>query len=163
MSIKANTIPSIASLKRQQGASLLETLIAGFVFAIGVLTVAGLQLQGLSTLSNSSSINAAMIGASDMADRMRANAIALSSGAYDNINAANVVDPDCGNNCSDSEMAQLDAFSVFAQLQSLLPQSSMQISNAGSGIFTVDIQWLERNGAEQGTMRHRISFRPYTP
>ena len=151
------------STKYQKGISMIETLIAAFVFSIGVLTVTALQLKGLTQLTNSNSMATAMLGASDMADRMRANPMGMKTGAYDSLFAKDIADPGCGNTCSYADQAKLDAFKAFEQLSGELPDSSLRITNGGGGLFTVDVIWLERNGVKQDIQRHRFSFRPYNP
>ena len=138
-------------------------MIAAFVFSMGILTVVALQLKGINKLSNSSSISAAMISASDMADRMRANHTGVENGSYDSLWGQYASDPACGSTCNSAQQATLDVYSVYQEMKHELPESSLQVINAGDGLFTIDVLWLERNGAIKEILRHRFSFRPYNP
>lgn len=58
---------------RQRGFSLIEALITLFVFAIGILTVAGLQLISKKANYDAAQRTTAGMLANDIAERMRAN------------------------------------------------------------------------------------------
>jgi len=146
-----------------RGFSLLEVLIASFIFGTGILGIAGLQLKSISMLSNSNSMSVAMLGANDMADRMRANPAGVADGYYDALDGTGYTDPSCGSTCTSSELAQLDAFTVNEQLSSELAEAKLTVVNTGNNVFTVEINWLERIGNNSETKVHRISFLPYNP
>jgi len=141
---------------------MLEVLIAAFVFATGILGVAGLQMNSLAMLSNSSSISSAMLGANDLAERMRANPIGIFSGFYDDQTGASATDPGCGSQCSPSQLAVQDVYVVHQQLTQNLNSPVLEIKNTGD-IYTIEVKWFERIGAESETKSHRVSFRPYDP
>lgn len=149
-------------LKKNSGFSLIEVMIAVFVFATGILGIAGLQLKGLNMLSNSNSVSVAMLGINDLADRMRANPTGITDGAYDSLDQ-DVTNPNCGTSCTSSELAQLDVFSVYSQLDTGLPSATLSVSNVGNDIFTIEVTWLERVGENSETKTHRVSFLPYKP
>lgn len=71
-------VPSV-----QQGASLLEVMIAVVVLSVGLLGVAALQGSALQTTHSSLMRSQATTLAADMADRLRANRNQAISGAYD--------------------------------------------------------------------------------
>lgn len=94
----------------QQGFSLIEVLIAMFVIAIGLLGAAGLQLQGLQQLQSSYLRSQATIIAYDMADRMRANPVALASGAYNDPTAKLTANCLTIAGCTPAELAEHDFY-----------------------------------------------------
>ncbi|MBX2858620.1 MAG: type IV pilus modification protein PilV [Cellvibrionaceae bacterium] len=149
-------------MKLSQGFSLIEVLIAIFVFATGVLGVAGLQMKSLAMLTNSHSVNIAMYAANDMADRMRANPVAVFDGFYDNINGTES-DPLCSGACTSAELAQFDAYAVMQSLNGELPEPTLSVENTGNNVFTISITWTERIGKDSNTKTHRVSFVPYKP
>lgn len=150
------------SKTKNSGFSLIEVLVAGFVFATGILGIASLQLKSMGMLSNSDSMNVAMIAASDIVDRMHANSVAVFEGNYDSIDES-VSEQTCTDSCSVMEIARQDVYSVYQQISGQLPDATLSVSNLGNNIFTVEITWTERIGTNSTTKRHRVSFLPYKP
>jgi len=144
------------------GFSLIEVLVAVFVFATGILGLASLQMNGLKILSNSHSISSAMLAANDMADRMRANPVALFDGYYDAITGSET-NPECGSDCSAAQIAQYDAYSVASYIDEQLPEPTLSVANTGNNVFTIEVTWTERLGIITETKVHRVSFVPYKP
>lgn len=143
---------------KNHGFSLIEVLIAILLFATGILGIAGLQVKSLNMLSNSDSINAAMVGASDMAGRMRMNNIGLQSDAYDAIDLPATTKPSC-TECDETEHALLESYEVYESLQTSLPSPTLSILDVGDDIYTIQITWEERVGTLTETKSHRMSFR----
>ena len=73
---------------RQQGLSLIEVMIALFVFSFGLLALAALMASGLKYNTSALHRSYATSQAYDMADRMRANRLCLELGHYDNLDAS---------------------------------------------------------------------------
>lgn len=144
------------------GFSLIEVLISIFVFATGILGLAGMQMKGLGMLSNSNSISFAMLAVNDMADRMRANPVGVFAGDYDSIDGTEH-DPSCGTNCTPAQLAQYDAFEINAQVSTELPEAAISVVNSGNNIFTIEVSWFERISELSETKTHRVSFVPYKP
>ncbi len=144
------------------GFSLIEAMVAAFVFATGILGAASLQMKSLSMLSNSSSMSAAMFSVNGMADRMRANTVGVESGAYDDLDDQ-ASDPNCGYSCSPAQLAALDVYTVYSQMSQELPTATLTVDNVGNDVFTIEATWTERVGENTATKRHRVSFRPYDP
>lgn len=72
----------VSTLKTQQGISLLETMIAVLVLAIGLLGVAGLQTMNLKNSQSAHQRTMAVMLAGSMAERIRANALLARTGVY---------------------------------------------------------------------------------
>lgn len=151
-----------------RGFGLIEVLIAIVIFAAGVLGVAGMQLNGLSMLSNSNALNTAVVGAADMADRIRANPLGLESGAYDNVNGKATVSA-CQGTCTPDQIAKQDAAEILAQLQTNLISPNLTVLNANNGLYTVEVSWTEKENADwsfadnvvgENTQSHRFTFLP---
>lgn len=78
-----NTIPAHKHRDDcQHGFTLLEVLISLVVLSIGLLGLAGLQSTGLRFNQSAAMRSQATQLAYDMADRMRANSVAVSAGNY---------------------------------------------------------------------------------
>ncbi len=115
----------------EAGFTLIEVLVTVLIMAVGLLGLAGLQLTALQYNHSAYMRSQATMLANDIADRMRANAVAERAGAYDVGTAA--VDTDCNNNatgCTTSELAGNDLFEWNAALASDLP--------AGEGVVCLD-------------------------
>ncbi len=70
------------SMSLQRGISLLETLIAVLVLAIGLLGVAGLQTTNLKNSQSAHQRTMAVMLAGSMAERIRANPVLAATGAF---------------------------------------------------------------------------------
>jgi len=103
--IYANTLP----LRRQRGISLIESLIAIVVTALGILGILGVQMRTLSDTSTTVRRAQAIRLIEDLGERMKANPNALA-----NINAYTTTFSDvpapgsCTTGCNHSQLATYD-------------------------------------------------------
>ncbi|MYM64590.1 type IV pilus modification protein PilV [Pseudomaricurvus sp. HS19] len=77
--------------KRQSGFSMLEVLIAILVLAIGLLGVSAMQLSSLKVNQGAYYRSQAVMVASEVLDRLRANRDAYLGGAYDGADTSGIV------------------------------------------------------------------------
>lgn len=123
--------PRAARAGGQRGIALMESLVAILLLSICALAYAGLQLRGLSANSSAMWRSKATLLAYEMADRMRANRVALAAGQYNNLSAPQSIS-DCGStsSCAPERMALLD-FSLWrSNLANELP--------GGTGVVCLD-------------------------
>jgi len=105
------------------GFSLIEVLVSVFVFSIGLLGIAGMQLASLRMKGDSLYRAQAEMLAADMADRMRTNLNQAELGTaspYNNAAGASTANPNClgldstgaptSSSCSPSQLAQNDFY-----------------------------------------------------
>lgn len=151
--------PNKTKTQALKGFSLIEVLVALFLFATGILGIASLQLKSLSMLSNADSISAAMIGLSDMADRMRADPQTIDGDGFDAISIPNDTKPSCTSCSSTGDVALVEAYAVYEQLQRFLAEPTLDITDVGDDLFTIQVTWLERVGVLSETKSHRVSLR----
>jgi type IV pilus assembly protein PilV len=120
---------------QEKGYSLLEVLIALVVLAIGLLGLAGLQMQGLKDNHSSSLRSQATYLASDILDRMQANR-AQALGTTNNYNNG------FGAVTGKSGMVQTDLTQWKSALNATLPSGdgSVQVTD---GTVTVLIRWQD--------------------
>ena len=149
------------SKTKAQGFGLIEVLVALLVFAGGVLGIASMQLSGLGMISNSNALSIAVLGANDMADRMRANPLGVDGGAYNAITGAETL-PECSA-CTPQQVAQMDAYSIKQQLTDNLSNSTLAVASVGNDMYTVSVTWTEKVKSSSETKTHRFTFLPYNP
>ncbi len=152
---------TMSKLKLQKGFSLLEVLVAVVVLAIGLLGLAGLQISGIRYLAAANMDYQAMLQAIDMAERMRANPVGVTSGAYSNISGIGS-DPGCiSTSCSPSGMAQTDAYQWNTLNSQLLPSGAGTVT-ANGNLYQITITWQAAmsfgSAAQQQTFT--LSFSP---
>lgn len=104
------------------GFTLIEVLVTVVVVSIGLLGLAGLQINGLRANMSSEARSKATLLASDIVERMRANTLGVAAGAYNvaTLNAAScaAAPTACGNTgsadigtavtCTANQMAAFD-------------------------------------------------------
>jgi len=107
--------------KHSNGFTLVEVLVTIVVVSIGLLGLAGLQINGLRANMSSETRSKATLLASDIVERMRANLAGVDANAYSNImvDTASCAAPAslCGNtsagvavNCTALEMSAFDTW-----------------------------------------------------
>jgi type IV pilus assembly protein PilV len=128
---------------RQRGFTLVESLVAMVVISVGMLGIAAMYVEGLRASRTSVYRTIAIELASDLADRIRANATAL--GAYAGAGANN----NCVNGGADCTPAQLAADDLFwwnAGVQTRLPGGATVVNFVNGAItdtYTIVISWSE--------------------
>ncbi|MDT8385068.1 MAG: type IV pilus modification protein PilV [Gammaproteobacteria bacterium] len=145
MSHTVNPFRSTTHSRRDHsGFTLIEVLVTVVVVSIGLLGLAGLQINGLRANLSSEARSKATLLASDIIERMRANPLGVANNDYANINTAGIgcgaaPDPFCSNNsggialvtapegCTPTEMASFDAW-IWA---CGLPQANADVLRGG--------------------------------
>lgn len=149
-------------MKRQEGFSLIELLVAVVIMAVGILGIAGLQVVALQQNRSALLRAEATMLANDIMDRIRVNTD-FTYGAL--IDAAPVDPVNCkGVECTRAEMMDYDISTWKCSINSLdpdgnkyaacttlgidgkLPEGAGSINKAGD-IYTVTVQWSDDRGA----------------
>lgn len=126
-----------------RGFSLLEVLIAVLVLSVGLLGMAGLQLNAMKFNQTAAVRTHATVLAYDIADRMRANRAVAKSGGY--VIASDAV-------ASGTSVAQTDLGNWKDALDRHLPGGQGAVSVNGD-MVTVTIEWDETRVGEQGNQQ----------
>ncbi len=138
-----------SALAVPRGFSLLEILVALLVLSVGLLGLAGLQLNGLRSNQDSYNLSQAMAQAYDMADRMRANMTGIA--AYATNSTVIPSDPGCiTGGCSSPQLAQYDLFQWNTANANLLPSGKGLVSVSGN-IYTITVMWDQFRTGANGT------------
>jgi type IV pilus assembly protein PilV len=141
-------------IKKQQGFTLVESMVSLVVLSVGMIGIAALYAQGLgagrSALYRTQAVNLV----ADMADRIRANRIAL--GAYAGPANNNGCDPSNGGlSCTAPEMAGHDLFLWGESVQQILPNGQSLVEfDAGTAppSYSIQVTWDEIG---QGIISHQ--------
>lgn len=157
--------------RQQRGVSLIEVLMAVMIFSVGLVGLAGLLV--MATRSNHAAYVRTQVTflADSMADRMRANPIAVWNGNYDSGSYPVASSgASCTAGCKPNQVAAYDMDLWSSQLRTFLPNPAavIQCSRAGTGYAptatqlamqppyggscAMRISWSER-GAGDGTHR----------
>ena len=143
------------------GFSLIEVLIALLVLSIGLLGLALLQVTALQANNDSYFRTQATLYASEIADRMRANAAAVTAGSYHvpDTTAANAKKSTydacktggacachtAGIICDTANLAIYDLGKWYEEQQRVLPQGGERSTITRNGNqHTIVIRWVER-------------------
>lgn len=138
--------------KLERGFSLIEVLVTLLVVSVGLLGNAAMQLTALRYTHSASIQSMTTLYASDMAERILANASTAKAGQY-NISHGQkpTVTADCAAGvCSTTDLASYDIFEWKKALSKNLPAGEGQISLAGSTL-TVTVRWDEDRDGDKGT------------
>lgn len=135
--------------RNQRGFTLIEVLITVIVLAIGLLGLAGLQLNGLRFTHSAYHTSQATIAAYDIIDRMRVNRPAAEGGSYDIALGATRTGTctGAGANCDATGLANADLNEWKQSIAALLPSGDGSVQRNGSA-FVVTIRWDDSRGAE---------------
>lgn len=130
------------------GYTLIETLIALFILTTTLLGFAALTTQSLQTTRTAQHHDLATLQATAMAERIRANPVAIQQNHYLNTSTL-PTGPDCtSQTCSPAEMAHFDLREWNLRNATLLPGGEGGI-NSSSGHYAITLQWQEGSATQQ--------------
>lgn len=140
-------------LNLNDGFSMIEVLVTLFILSVGLLGVAGLQATSLRFNQNSYYKSQAVVLATDIVDRIRANKTGADTNLYIGFLADTSISSltkDCFNvTCTTAEMALYDIEAWALTLQSVLPAGQGRVvGNSVTNVYSITIMWDgARNGA----------------
>ena len=141
------------------GFSLIEALITLFVFAIGILTIAGLQLVSKKANYDAAQRTTAGMLANDIAERMRANlsvnGAALADYLVEDLGAGTLGQPgqDCtAGTCTNTQLAAWDLYEWEQLLDGAAEGAAgglveanacirSNVTTGGAGVYHIIIAW----------------------
>lgn len=145
----------------EAGFSLVEVLVAMVVMAVGLLGIAGLYVEGLRAGRTSLYRTTAVTLAADMADRIRANALAGDAYAGTGPGA----DGGCvagGTDCDPATMAADDWFRWQADLADRMPAGSTAEVTVVEALplrtYAIEIRWPEPGQPEPSVYRLQVQL-----
>ncbi len=124
----------------QSGFTLIESLVAMVILAVGMLGIAGLYIEGLRSGQSSVSRTTAVALAADMADRIRANpTVPLSYAGVGPGAAAGCVNGAAP--CTPAQVAAEDWFWWLQDVQGRLPQGAAAVIFQNPAIVAPAVQY----------------------
>lgn len=132
-------------VKSQQGATLIEVLVAVVILSIGLLGLAGLQATSVQSNYSAYYRSQATLLAYDLGDRMRANRTAgLASSADSSFPASS------SSNTVSGTQAAKDKAEWLNSLALQLPSGTGMITKSGSTL-TISVRWDDNRGRIKNT------------
>lgn len=147
--IQTNNAPS-----GSRGFTLVEILVTLVVLSIGLLGLAGLQLNGLKSNHSAYLRSQATILTQDIIDRMRVNRISAITGSYDISLGDDPTQVSCegpGADCTAASLADSDLSEWKGLLEDSLPSGDGSITRTTVGAEThvsIVVQWDDSKGQE---------------
>ena len=139
------------------GFTLLEVLIAIVVLSFGLLGLAGIQAVGIKNTTDANLRTLAIQQAYDMADRIRANTVGATAGAYDSIPITVGTNPTCiSTSCSATDMRDHDRFIWNTNNQGMLPSgrgtvNAVALTAIPNKQYLITVMWDETRTGAVGT------------
>ena len=133
----------------QKGFGLVESLVALIVVSVGMIGIAVLYGQGLSTSRSALYRTQAVNLVSDMADRVRANR--RGGASYGAAGADSNCDAGGNTDCTTGQQAAHDIWEWQAQVEALLPGGVGTVDHETTTppTYTINVQWQEPVGGAQ--------------
>ncbi len=133
---------------RQQGLTLIESMVALLVVSIGLLGIAALQITAMNQNASSLNHSQAVWIAYNMSDRIRANMPEFDN--YDGVDTDASPGGDCESDpCSTNEMLDADA-TEWADLMANLPGGRGLITSNADGLL-ITVMWDDEGTGATGT------------
>lgn len=139
---------------RQRGVSLLESLVALLVLALGVLGMLGVQLKALSDNQNASQRTVAIRLANDLFERVKANSVGVTGiasyslgSSWTALSAPASAQQCDANPCTPAQQATFDLWAWQTLVRNTLPggNATTFISPSDGEQLGVMVSWRLRN------------------
>lgn len=159
---------------QQSGSTLIEVLVALLVLSFGMMGMAGVQSVSLRGNQSAYFRTQATSLSLDIIERMRANLVGVTIGAYNNVAGAATASCFTTAGCTSAQMAAQDVIDWSAQVTALLPSGTSVVcldsggddgtaaafacDNTGS-VYAIKIFW-DNNRDGTASERYVTTFQP---
>lgn len=152
---------SYALTKTQQGATLIEALVSILIFSLGLLGMAGLQVNAMAFQKSSWATNRIAEISIDIVERMQVNPDGVDTTPssynyaqpYATSRAATLATNNCraaGASCTAAQLAGDDMAAWLTKAQTTLPQGSVVLEGDSSNGFVVTVMYQDKDAANAG-------------
>ncbi len=157
----------MSTFSRNAGFTLVEVLTALVIFAIGMLGIASLQVNGIRHTHTAYQRSQAVLLAQDLTEKMRANPLAMAPADLLYLQDPSTIDPssvnDCATtSCNSRERAAYDLVEWYTTINTLLRDGNgiaCQDSTPGDGScdnlpggdILIQISWQEQASRTEGS------------
>jgi len=156
------------SMRKQQGFTLMEVMIAAFVLAVGMLGSTAMMLRGVEVTREVKFESIAAQVAMNMAERMRSNIQEVVNGGYDTL-AANGASPvNCSTLCTPADVALYHAYIWGQEIDSLFPSRNANASvtaldpGVADSVYIITVNWDALQGKANKTSEANVGTSTYT-
>lgn len=140
---------------KELGATLIEALVSILIMSLGLLGIAGVQLNAIAFQQSSWSTHKVAEVVNDFAERIRSNPTGAINGNYvynnqnySQIKAATFTTNDCrlsGSYCSTAAIAGDDIADLVTKAQSILPQGAAQVSGSMLNGYVITVMFFDKD------------------
>lgn len=144
----------------EQGATLIEALVSILVLSLGLLGMAGLQLNALSFQKSSWATHRIAELTGDISERIRANPTGANNGnyvytaTYSTAKAATMTSNLCrtsGTDCTTAQIANDDIAAWLVKAQAALPSGAATITGDSMNGYTVTAMYQDKEFVDPTT------------
>lgn len=148
------------SPSKQSGATLIEALVSILLLSLGLLGIAGLQLNALAYQKSSWATHRIAELTADISERIRANPTAAVNGnyvytsSYSTAKSEVITSNACrtsGSSCTTAQIANDDVAAWVAKSQAALPGGAVRLEGASNTGFTVTAMYLDKDFVNTAT------------
>jgi len=154
---------SLINRKSQQGFTLIESLLTLFILTVGLLGVAGMQMEGLRSGDLAMQRSLVVVKTQEMMERIRATNQNTLLEYLAVIDATSAQDNGCntsGTVCTPTQMAEHDIFMWQRSLQGIVPvlTAATIIRTPNTNLITVAVNWTDRGVAHSDSITSLIIY-----
>jgi type IV pilus assembly protein PilV len=149
-----NKITTYGLLRKQSGTTLIEALVSILLLSLGLLGMAGLQLNAMAYQKSSWATHRIAELTADISERIRANPAGAVNGnysytaVYNAAKSATITSNACrtsGSACTTAQIANDDISAWLAKAQSALPGGAVRLEGASNTGFTVTAMYMDKD------------------
>lgn len=146
-------IPNAKPLLHQNGATLIEALVSILLLSLGLLGIAGLQLNALAYQKSSWATHRIAEVTNDIAERIKANPAGATNGnyvyadTYANAKSAAITSNNCktsGAACTTAQIANDDLSDWLVKGQAALPGGAVRLEGASTTGIVVTAMYFDK-------------------
>ena len=141
----------------QIGVSLVETMVALFILAVGTLGVLAMQVNALRVNQNAYLFSQAGFLANEMYEIMKA-APRDSLDQFVVDTDPGVVSCDFSSRCSEAEMRQFDIHTWYNNISDLLPDGTARVENPQGTRFNIVVSFTQQSLGDTGAADSRSTY-----